>query len=303
MRLLHPKQGIKEKSVVTIGTFDGVHLGHRKVFDKVIDISRRRELASVVITLEPPPKRFFSMGEIENLTTLSEKTEILSDIGIDYLLVLPFNRELINTESKDFVKKVLIDLLCAEYLVIGYDFRMGKNQDGTQESLLNLPLYVNVISPYIKENEPVKSSTIRSYVSEGLIHKANAFLGYNYRISGNIVKGLGIANGLGFPTVNIQPSPEKLLPSDGVYAVKLFGRKKFGMLYIGTRPTFDINKKTVEIHFIDSVNLSNVKTLTVEIIKKIRDEEKFRSKNDLIEQLVVDKNETIALFKEENFDL
>jgi riboflavin kinase/FMN adenylyltransferase len=184
MQLLHPKQEIKSPTVVTIGTFDGVHLGHRKIFEKVQKIARKKDLKSILVTFEPPPKRFFSNGKIENLTILSEKVEILADIGLDYFLVLPFNKELVRTSYKDFVKKTLKNSLQAKYLVVGYDFRMGHGKEGNPENLMEMGFFVTIIAPFKIEGEPVKSSFIRELVKEGKIERANKFLGYPYRLSG-----------------------------------------------------------------------------------------------------------------------
>ncbi|MFP4458489.1 MAG: bifunctional riboflavin kinase/FAD synthetase [Candidatus Zixiibacteriota bacterium] len=302
MRILHPRQTLQIKSAITIGTFDGVHLGHKAIFQKVQDISRNKDLASVMITFEPPPKRFFSKGNIENLTTLSEKIDIISNIGIDYLLVLPFNKELVNTSWKKFVRKILEEKLNIKYLVVGYDFRMGKDKEGSPEKLLNMPFYVNIVSPFRIGKEPVKSSFIRDLVKKGEIKKANCFLGYNYNISGNTVKGLGLARKLGYPTINFRPSPEKLLPPNGVYAIESRESHKAGMLYIGNRPTFDINDKTIEVHFIDDIVDFDFKTISIEILEKIRDEKKFANRNELISQLAIDKERTIALIRKENWN-
>ena len=300
MRLLHPRQKLHDKTVVTIGTFDGVHLGHKEIFKKVTEISRRYNLKSVLITFEPPPKRFFSNGKIENLTTLSEKTEILADIGIDYLLVLPFNKELVNTSWNKFVRHTLMDSLNVQYLVVGYDFRMGKDQEGSPDKLLEMPFFVNILSPFSIKGEPVKSSYIRELIQKRKIEKANRFLGYNYILTGCIVKGLGIASKIGFPSLNLRIMPEKLLPPSGVYAIEAPATGDFGMLYIGNRPTHGIDKMTVEIHFLNPGKILNKREISIRIVKKIRNEKKFDSENELIQQLTVDKKHTNALFRDEN---
>ena len=299
MKFLHPKQRLDSKTIVTIGAFDGVHQGHKQIFYNVNSIAEKNNFPSVMVTFEPPPKRFFSMGDIQNLTTLTEKVEILNQIGVDYLLVLPFNRALVNTPYDEFVKDLLINRLNAHTLVFGEDFKMGKDRGGDIEALSQIDVTTLMIPTLKIEDEYVKSTAIRHFVKIGEIEKANTFLGYNYQISGKVKKGHGLGKQLGFATANLDVAPEKLLPGNGIYAIKSIDNR-WGLLYIGVRPTFEGLERSVEVHYIDySGNLLN-KKLSVRILKKLRNEQKFSSKEELMYQMSLDKRRLIRLIQSDN---
>ncbi len=285
MNILNPQQALTEPTAVTVGTFDGIHMGHRQILASLLQCAQAEGLSSVMVTFEPPPKRFFSKGKIKNLTTLKEKIGILEELGLENLLILPFNRELVTTGYQSFVSSILIDILKASVLVGGYDFRFGYNRNGDTKNVSQLK--VVEIPPLKIDGTPVKSSTIRTLIEEGSIELAEKFLGYNYLISGEVTKGLGIASTLGFPTINILPPPEKLIASNGVYGA-VEKRLGPGLVYIGKRPTFDNGDRSIEIHLMDTPEIIP-DNISISLLYKLRDERKFPSKKALIDQLILDK--------------
>jgi len=248
--------------VVTIGIFDGVHLGHREVISKLQKVSSESSGESVVFTFYPHPRLIVASNEdtLRLLTTQEEKITILRKIGIDHLVIYPFTDEFSKLSYDEFVKDILVDKMHLNYLVIGYDHKFGQNRQGDFNSLKKLSLEfgfeIERLDELTLENIVVSSTKIRNALDEGDISKANQFLGYRYILMGRVIEGKQLGRKLGFPTANIETyDKHKLIPRDGVYAVKVEheGKSYKGMLNIGVRPTvnFNADHRSIEVHLFD----------------------------------------------------
>jgi riboflavin kinase / FMN adenylyltransferase len=295
--------GIKEfikldNAVVTSGTFDGVHLGHRKILNRLNEIAQQTAGESVVITFYPHPRSVISPDNqsVMLLSTLDEKIALLEKNGVQHLLIIPFTREFSELSSEEFIQKILIQTIGTKTLVIGFDHRFGKNREGGFDYLkANQTRYGFAVEEILRqdiENVGVSSSKIRKAIQEGDIQMADHFLGRNYSISGIVVKGKQIGRTIGFPTANIQVREvAKLIPINGVYAVKVYyNDTEFGgMLNIGNRPTVDGTTKTIEVNIFEFDREIYGENLTVEFIQKIRNEQKFSGLEELKQQIATDK--------------
>lgn len=287
-----------DNAVVTSGTFDGVHLGHRKILNRLIEVARQTKGESVVITFYPHPRSVISPDNkiVNLLSTLDEKIELLEKSGIQHLVIIPFTREFSELTSEEFIQKILIQTIGTKTLVIGFDHRFGKNREGSFEYLKahkeNYGFEIEEISRQDIENIGVSSSKIRKALQDGDIQLADHFLGRNYSLSGVIVKGKQLGRTIGFPTANIQVREvAKLIPTNGVYAVKVeYKNEEFnGMLNIGNRPTVDGTFQTIEVNIFEFDREIYGENLTVEFIKKIRNEQKFNGLDELKAQIAKDK--------------
>jgi riboflavin kinase / FMN adenylyltransferase len=287
-----------DNAVVTSGTFDGVHLGHQKIINRLNEVAKLTNGQSVVITFYPHPRSVISPDNqiVKLLSTLDEKIELLEKSGVNHLLIIPFTREFSELSSEEFIQKILIQTIGTKTLVIGYDHRFGKNREGGFDYLkLNKEKYGFEIEEILRqdiENVAVSSSKIRKALQEGDVPSADHFLGRNYSLSGIIVKGKQLGRTIGFPTANIQVREiAKLIPSDGVYAVKVYYKEEAfgGMLNIGNRPTVDGTYQTVEVNIFDFNQEIYGENLSVEFLQKIRNEQKFNGLDELKEQIAKDK--------------
>jgi riboflavin kinase/FMN adenylyltransferase len=286
-----------KKTVVTIGTFDGVHLGHKKVIAKIISNAEELNCESTVLTFFPHPRVVLQNGEsLKLLNTIEEKKFLLDKLGLTNLIIHPFDNEFAQLSAEDFVKKILIDQLHVHKIIIGYDHRFGKNRSADIKDLLlfgqKYGFEVEQISAQEIDEIAISSTKIRTSLEEGVITLANGYLGYNYFFSGTVVKGNQLGRTLGFPTANIQIAEDyKLIPKKGVYIVKskINGKDCIGMMNIGTRPTVDGKNQSIEVHFLDqNIDLYN-KKITIELLAFIREEQKFESVEALKNQLEKDK--------------
>lgn len=287
-----------ENAVVTSGTFDGVHLGHQKILSRLNQVADLTKGQSVVITFYPHPRSVISTDNqiVKLLSTLDEKIELLENSGVNHLLIIPFTREFSELSSQEFIQKILIETIGTKTLVIGYDHRFGKNREGGFDFLkANKEKYgfdIEEISRQDIENVGVSSSKIRKALQEGDVPSADHFLGRNYSVSGLIVKGKQLGRTIGFPTANIQVREiAKLIPSDGVYAVKVYYNQTVfgGMLNIGNRPTVDGTYQTIEVNIFDFDQEIYGENLKVEFLQKIRNEKKFNGLDELKAQIAKDK--------------
>lgn len=291
-------------AVVTTGTFDGVHLGHRTILDRLSNISQEVNGESVLLTFDPHPRIVLHPKDhgLSLLNTKKEKIALLEKAGIDHLIIHPFTKDFSRLSSIEFIRDVLVNKIGTKKLVIGYDHHFGRNREGAFESLQECgPTYgfdVEEIPAKEVDNVNISSSKIRQALNDGDIATAYSFLGYDYMISGSVQEGSKIGRDIGFPTANIHiANPYKLIPADGVYAVKvtLEGRKLYGMLNIGVRPTMHQNdNRTVEVHIFDFDEEIYDKEITVHLKKRIRDEKKFENAEALKAQLELDRNESQA---------
>ena len=287
-----------KNAVVTSGTFDGVHLGHRKILNRLNEVAHQNNGESVVITFYPHPRSVISPDNqnVKLLSTLDEKIELLENSGVQHLLIIPFTREFSELSSEEFIQKILVQTIGTKTLVIGYDHRFGRNREGGFDYLkANKARYgfeIEEISRQDIENMGVSSSKIRKALQEGDVPSADHFLGRNYSLSGVIVKGKQLGRTIGFPTANIQVREiAKLIPSDGVYAVKVYYKENAfgGMLNIGNRPTVDGTFQTVEVNIFDFDQEIYGENLAVEFLQKIRNEQKFNGLDELKAQIAKDK--------------
>lgn len=284
-------------AVVTSGTFDGVHLGHQKIIQRIREIARSIQGETVLITFWPHPRLVLYPTEhhLRLLSTFEEKANLLRQFGIDHLVTIPFTQEFSQLTSEKFIRKVLLEKIHTKKLVIGYDHRFGKNREGSfdylQEHSSEFGFELEEISRQDVEEIGVSSTKIRKALESGDIRTATNYLGRPYELNGLVVKGQQIGRSIGFPTANIHiPNDYKLIPHDGVYAVevKVEGVLYKAMLNIGNRPTVDGTRKTVEAHLFDFQGDLYNKLVTVYFREFIREEKKFESLEALKNQLVQD---------------
>ncbi len=285
--------------VVTSGTFDGVHPGHQKILQRLGEIARKNNGESVVITFWPHPRMILKPADLtlKLLDTFEEKAEMLRQQDIDHLIRIPFTKEFSQLTSQEFITKILVETIGTKKLVIGYDHRFGKNREGSFEQLkLNGPTYgfdVEEIPQQDIDHIAVSSSKIRKALEAGDIDMATHFLSRPYSITGRVIKGDKLGRVLGFPTANIDlDSHDKLIPAEGIYAVKVMHERSEygGMLYIGTRPTVDGSKRSIEVNIFNFDKEIYGESLRVSFIKLLRVDSKFQDLESLKEQLYKDKD-------------
>lgn len=295
-----------EQLVLTIGTFDGVHLGHQTLIRQINQKAKEKNGQSGLLTFHPHPRMILNSdkkNKIQLLSTIEERLSLLEKTGIDNVFVIPFSVDFANMDAEDYLNDILIHYFHPKHLVIGYDHRFGKNRAGDIHLLNQLNKKYNYTVEEVsrqKMNDITYSSTnIRNSLLKGQIQEAKHLLGYDYKLNGVVVHGEQIGRTMNFPTANIQVLNEsKLIPATGVYAVKTtINEKKYcGMLNIGTRPTFNGLNKTIENHIFKFCEEIYGYSIQIEFIKRIRDEIKFNSLEDLKTQLHKDKKQITAFF-------
>ena len=291
----------KKKSIVTIGTFDGVHIGHKKILEKIIHSAKVLDCESVVLTFFPHPRMILQENSfVKLLNTMEEKIVLLQKIGIDNLIIHPFDKEFSQLTAEEFVKNILVDQLQIQKIIIGYDHRFGRNRTADIQDLIRFGkeygFEVEQISAQEIDDNAVSSTKIRTALADGTIALANEYLGYNYFFTGTVIKGKQLGRTIGFPTANIHIEEDyKLIPKNGVYLVKslLNGKLIYGMMNIGKRPTVDGENQTIEVHFIDFDQNLYDQEITMEVLDFIRDEQKFASLEALKNQIQKDKEQLL----------
>jgi riboflavin kinase / FMN adenylyltransferase len=287
-----------EKAVVTSGTFDGVHVGHQKILQRLDEIAHQNSGETVLITFWPHPRLvLYPEQPLRLLSSIDEKIELLARLGVDHLIILPFTRDFAALSSEQFVKEILVDRIGTKKLVIGYNHRFGHNREGSFEVLKqDAPIYgfeVEEIPKQMVEHVGVSSTKIRRALEEGLIEVSNEFLGRPYNLRGEVKAGERVGRTLGFPTANLHVSFEqKLIPADGIYAVRvvLHGKVYEGMLNIGFRPTFKGTIRRLEVNILDFDQEIYGEELNVLFYRQIRREIRFDSAEALKHQLNRDKS-------------
>lgn len=291
------------RTFVTIGTFDGIHIGHRKVLKNLVVQAKEQNAVSVLLTFFPHPRMVLQEGNsIKLLNTIDERIELLSKCGVDVLIVHKFSKDFADQSALTFVSEILVGKLNISKLFIGYDHHFGKNREGNFDQLKTLgdtyDFKVKKIAQKDIDNIAISSTQIRQAVLDGNIEKANAFLGYPYMLTGVVVRGENLGEKLGYPTANIHiKEPYKLLPKLGAYLVKarIEGKTYFGMMNIGYRPTVEGRSKTIEVHFFNFDSILYGKDLRIDVLTFLRDEKKFDSLEALKEQLREDKKKSLAI--------
>ena len=292
----------KSHSVITIGTFDGVHIGHRKIINQLTTISSADNLVSILLSFFPHPKMVLqSNNEIKLINTINEKQDLLNTLNLDFLIIKEFTKEFSRLSALEFVRDILVNKLNAKHIIIGYDHHFGRNRTANIQQLREFgELYDFTVTEILAQdidNIAISSTKIRKALNNGDIKLANNYLGYNYFFNGTVIHGNNIGKTISFPTANIKIDESyKLVPKNGVYIVKSLIDEKcvFGMMNIGTNPTFNRKNQSIEIHFLDfNKNIYN-QSLSVEMITRIRSEKKFSSIEDLKKQLELDKVTTLS---------
>jgi riboflavin kinase / FMN adenylyltransferase len=294
-------------AVVTIGTFDGVHIGHQKIINRVNEIAGAIGGESVVLTFFPHPRMVLYPDDhgLLLLNTLEEKKQLMKQYGVQHLIVHPFSQKFSRTSVTEYVRDMLVNKIGTKKLVIGYDHHFGRNREGTLQDLQELGGVYNFDVEEIPEQDihdvAVSSTKIRNSLLQGDVAAAKEFLGHDYSLSGIVVKGKELGRTLGFPTANIHiPENYKLVPANGVYAVRVelqhSEKREKGMLSIGTRPTFDDGEVSIEVNILNFEKNIYGERITVFFKSRLRDEVKFDSADDLIKQMEKDKENTLRLF-------
>ena len=292
-----------KRSVVTIGTFDGIHLGHQKILSRLIKSSKNKDLNSVVLTFFPHPRIILNKyNEVKMIDTLDEKIIHLNEIGIDSLIIHPFDKNFSLLSANQFIKDFLVDKLKIKHIIIGYDHRFGKGREASVTDLKNYADDYDFTVEEIKAQEiekiTVSSTKIRNSINQGDIKTTEKYLGRSFNLTGKIVKGDGLGKKINYPTANIFiEETYKIIPKDGVYLVETIIEDKLfnGMMNIGHRPTIGTNLKSIEVHLFNFNEDIYGKVISIKMISKIRDEKKFSSIQALKEQLVKDENYCLKL--------
>ncbi len=300
-------------TVITIGTFDGVHIGHRKILKKLIKSAKSQHLKSTVLTFFPHPRMVLQKdNDIKLLNTIDEKVRILDELGLDYLIIHPFTKEFSRLSAIEFVRDILVNSLKTKKIIIGYDHRFGRNRDA---NILDLMTFGNTLDFEVEEipvqevnDVSVSSTKIRKALEEGQMDTANKYLGYPYMLTGHVKKGKGLGRQIQFPTANLHIAESyKLIPKNGVYVVQseIKGTIVSGMMNIGYNPTVSGAKnlqrdqqESIEIHFFDFDQDLYDQELQINIVARIRDEIKFESVEGLKRQLSKDKETSLAILNQ-----
>lgn len=294
------------KTVVTLGTFDGVHKGHHKILEKLVNASRASGCQSVVLTFFPHPRMVLQQdSDIKLLNTINERALLLEQAGIDNLIIHPFNHAFSRLTAEEFVKDILVDRLNIQKIIIGYDHRFGRNRTATINDLIvygqQYGFEVEQIGALEVNEVSVSSTKIRNALTAGDIKTANEFLGYPYMLTGTVVKGRQLGRTIGYPTANIAiPENYKLVPEIGVYVASAVvdGTEVPGMMSIGTNPTVGGMEQSIEIHLFDFDGDLYGKTLQLNLYKRLRNEEKFASIEILKDKLDEDKQLSLAYYNQ-----
>jgi riboflavin kinase/FMN adenylyltransferase len=293
-----------KNAVVTIGTFDGVHIGHRKIISGIKELADSIGGETVILTFFPHPRMILHPEDesLKLITTITEKAQLMEQLGVDHLIITPFSRDFSNQTAEEYIRDVLVSKIGTKKIVIGYDHRFGKDRQGGLNDLLKLgPVYgFDVVEiPEQDINEVGISSTrIRNALLKGEIELANSFLGYPFFITGTVIRGDQIGRQLGYPTANIVVEEKyKLIPADGIFAVSVnvAGEDYKGMAYIGSRPTINGLTRNIEVNIFDFDQEIYNQPIRMEFHNYVRGDIKFASLDELKVQLAKDKEDVLAL--------
>ena len=292
------------KTIVTIGTFDGVHKGHIAIINRINDIAKKNNFESVLLTFYPHPRHVLYPDDqnLKLINTIEEKIDSLKLTGLDNLIIHKFDKAFSRLKSVNFIRDILVDKLNMRYMVVGFDHQFGKNREGTFEDLIQFSdLYdfkIEKIEAQLIEGVAISSTKIRKAIQTGQIEKVNSYLSSTYSITATVVKGNNIGASIGYPTANLDILNRwKIIPKKGVYFVSVIFRNRiyFGMLNLGSRPTISDSSFVIEVHLFDFNKQIYDDTLKVNFLKRIRDEKKFLDLSKLKLQLIKDENECRTL--------
>lgn len=291
-----------KKTILTLGTFDGVHIGHKKILERITENTENGKYESLVLTFFPHPRMVLQeKSEIKLLNTISEKTKLLEATGIENLVIHPFDESFSRLTAEEFVHSILVDQFHIQKIIIGHDHRFGRNRTANIDNLISFGIEygfeVEQISAEEIQDVSVSSTKIRKALTDGNMELANDYLGYDYFLTGDVVKGKQLGRTIGFPTANIQIEEEyKLIPKNGVYVVKALidNLEVFGMMNIGFNPTVSGQKQTIEVNLFDFDADIYGKKIEVSLLQYLREEQKFGSIDLLKAQLNQDKQNALA---------
>jgi riboflavin kinase/FMN adenylyltransferase len=295
-----------DRSALTMGSFDGMHVGHMEVINTVKSVAKKKDIPTAVITFDPHPKTVINNNGQEkwfNITSTNKKLEILEQNGIDYVWLVPFDNDFANITAQYFMDNYIIEYFKPEDIIIGYDHHFGNKREGDAEFLskhsekYNYKLHV--IEPSKINNISISSTQIRQFIEKCNVESANNFLGWNYELSGQVVKGSGVGNKIKFPTANVNPgNKNQLIPGKGAYCVDVLvdNQKYLGMCNIGVRPTlYEKGEIVIEVHLITENALSLLnKNIKLNFKSFIRKEKKYENTNELVKQLELDRQLCIS---------
>ncbi|WP_336128089.1 bifunctional riboflavin kinase/FAD synthetase [Mesoflavibacter sp. CH_XMU1422-2] len=292
-------------TVLTIGTFDGVHIGHQKIIKRLVEISEIKNLTPSLLTFFPHPRMVLQKdANIKLINTIDEKKDILKQFGISNLVIKEFTKEFSRLTAEDFVKNILVDHLKAKHIIIGYDHHFGRNRNANIEDLKqfgkDFNFEVEEISKQDINDVAVSSTKIRAALQEGNIKIANTYLGYNFMLTGKVIDGKKLGQTINYPTANLHiEETYKLIPKHGVYIVKsiIDNNTVYGMMNIGHNPTVNGKHQTIETHFFDFNKDLYGQNLKIELLQRLRDEQKFNSVQELQSQLHIDKKNALEFIK------
>lgn len=298
-----------KNTILTLGTFDGIHPGHLKIIDKLVACSKEKGCRNVVITFYPHPRTVLGSGnDVKMLTTQEERKNLLKKYGVENFLTITFTKKFASLTAEEFIYDYLINGIGLSEIVLGHDHHFGKGRSGNVELLKKIGaeenFSVTTVDAFYINNEVVSSTKIRNALNDGDLKRANILLGRNYSFSGTVVGGDKRGRELGYPTANIKLlSQEKLLPAIGIYAVRVLlkNEKHIGLLSIGKRPTFyDAGNLVAEVYIYNFNHEIYGEIVTIELVERLRGEEKFNSAEDLINQMDKDKENGLKIFNELN---
>jgi riboflavin kinase / FMN adenylyltransferase len=296
-----------ERPVVTLGIFDGVHLGHRVLLDRLVSCAREVNGTAVVITFSPHPRLVLSKEStnLTFLTTMEEKIVLLEKANVDHLIIIEFNREFSMISACDFISEVLVKKIGTKHLIIGFNHHFGRKGEGDFNTIKqctdSIDFKVEQVQGFQADGGAVSSSAVREALLGGKLEEAGKLLGYEYSLSGTVIEGRKLGRTIGFPTANIMPVDQhKLIPCNGVYAVEVIieGERYPGMLSIGSNPTVNTDSgfRSIEVHILNFEKDVYGKSISVVFKKRLRDEIKFDSVKKLAEQMDLDRQSTLRLF-------
>jgi riboflavin kinase / FMN adenylyltransferase len=300
-------------TVLTVGTFDGVHAGHKVLINTVINKAKERNARSVIVTFDPHPREIINPGSagIKLLSTLQERSELLSDLGVDEMVVIPFDRDFSLLTSGEFVRDIVWEKIGVSEFVIGYDHQFGRNREGTIDTVQKLGAELG-FSSYVVSKQEVSDKTVsstairRAIQEEGDMQLAARFLERNYILHGTVVHGDKRGKKIGFPTANIHPEHQnKIIPKRGVYAVwvRVNGNYYPGMMNIGIRPTFEGSAETLEVHILGFDRDVYGKVVQIQFVERVRDEQPFSGIEELVSQLRRDKEKVESILNNKSPDI
>ncbi len=294
-------------SILTMGTFDGLHRGHQEIIQRVVNQAKALDLPSVLITYDPHPRYVVSKSgtNLQLLMSIDKKLSLLEEMGVDIVLVVPFTKETSEMNAGDYIQNVVCRNFNPQHIIIGYDHHFGRDREGTPESLKSYcnqeGFTVDIVQPVSDEGHIISSTRVRQLISDGFVRRASFELGWVYGFDSVVVEGAGRGRKLSFPTANFVPvEKNQLLPKGGVYCTRgrVHGQQIYGMCNLGTRPTFDEKEFVMEVHFMsESSHDLYGQTITIEFLERIRDEKRFQSAELLIRQLEADKEQCMNIIK------